>query len=143
MTLLIVDTGPLVSLLSRTEANHEWCVKALAGYEGNLLTCEAVLTEAFFLLDRTRAGTHALWDMLRRDLLQVSFVLCQELEAVQALKTKYQDVPMSLADASLVRMAELFSGAKVMTLDTDFQVYRKNKHEPIPCIAPWNVSASS
>lgn len=137
MTRLIVDTGPLVAMLSRTETSHEWCVQALSGFDGELLTCEAVLTEAFFLLDRTRAGTTALWNMLDRELLLIPFELKQELQSVQSLKSTYQNVPMSLADACLVRMAELFSDAKVLTLDSDFQIYRKNKNEIIPCLAPW------
>lgn len=59
-----------------------------------------------------------------------------ELAAVVALLTRYQSVPVSLADAELVRMAELHSNNTVFTLDSDFQIYRKNRDRPIPLLIP-------
>ena len=138
MTSLIADTGPLVALLSKKESSHVWCTQALADFDGVLLTCEPVLTEAFFLLDKTHAGTGALWDMIERGLIIPAFELKQEWLAVQTLMNVYRNVPMSLADACLVRMAELHSGTGILTLDTDFQIYRKNRTEPITCLAPWS-----
>jgi predicted nucleic acid-binding protein len=138
VSFLIADTGPLVALLNQKESSHVWSVQALADFDGVLLTCEPVLTEALFLLDKTYAGTDALWDMLNRDLLVIAFELKQELRTVQKLKAAYRNVPMSLADACLVRMSELYPGISLFTLDTDFQIYRKNKNECIPCLAPWN-----
>lgn len=140
MNFLIADTGPLVALLNQNESAHAWSVRALTDFDGVLLTCEPVLTEALFLLDRTQAGTDALWNMLNRGLLVISFELKQELPTVQKLRTTYRNVPMSLADACLVRMSELSPGVSLFTLDSDFQIYRKNKNEPISCLAPWSLS---
>ena len=140
MNFLIADTGPLVALLNQKESAHAWSVRALTDFDGVLLTCEPVLTEALFLLDRTHAGTDALWNMLNRGLLVISFELKQELPTVQKLRTTYRNVPMSLADACLVRMSELSPGVSLFTLDSDFQIYRKNKNEPISCLAPWSLA---
>ncbi|MGE3724582.1 MAG: type II toxin-antitoxin system VapC family toxin [Candidatus Sericytochromatia bacterium] len=137
MTLLIADTGPLVALLNRNESDHKWCIQVLNGFDGSLQTCEAVLTEAFFLLKRTHAGEDALWDLLNRGLLKLAFDLNKEMASIQTLTKMYQNVPMSLADGCLVRMAELYPDAQIFTLDKDFQVYRKNRNEPISCLAPW------
>lgn len=138
MNFLISDTDPLVALLNRKESSHAWSVRAIADFDGVLLTCEPVLTEALFLLDKTHAGPEALWNILNWGLLVISFELKQELPAVRTLKSKYRNVPMSLADACLVRMSELYPGVNLFTLDTDFQIYKKNKNEPIPCLAPWS-----
>jgi predicted nucleic acid-binding protein len=59
-----------------------------------------------------------------------------ELAAVMSLLTRYQSVPVSLADAELVRMAELYPNSTIFTLDTDFQIYSKNRDRPIPLISP-------
>lgn len=138
MRALIADTGPLVALLNRNEKEHDWCVHALNGFDGALLTCDSVLTEAFFLLKRTHAGEDALWDLLNRALLKLAFDLSKEKACVQALTKAYKNVPMSLADGCLVRMAELNSDAQIFTLDRDFQVYRKNRNMQISCLAPWS-----
>lgn len=135
---IIIDTGPLVALLSCHEQMHTWCVKAIENSYTPFLTCDSVITEAFFLLSSTHAGTDALWDLLNRDLLRLAFSLEQERQSVQALMKVYQNVPMSLADACLVRMSELNPKAMILTLDSDFQIYRKNRNQVISCLAPWS-----
>lgn len=136
-TLLLADTGPLVALLSRQDQHHSWCVEVLKNSPAPLLTCEPVLTEALFLLSSTHSGTQALWELINRGKLQLAFSLEPESQSIQAFMTTYNNIPMSLADACLVRMSELFPQAHVMTLDSDFQVYRKHRTQIIPCLAPW------
>lgn len=75
--------------------------------------------------------------MIQRQFLSVPFFLEENTEPIQQLLQTYRNVPMSLADACLVRMTELYPQAVVLTLDSDFQIYRKNRIEPIACIAPW------
>jgi hypothetical protein len=84
-----------------------------------------------------RGGSAALRTALREGLIALDFDLKAELPAVLELMDRYESVPMSLADACLVRMAELNSGARVFTLDEDFRIYRKNRTEPIETIAPF------
>jgi len=100
------------------------------------MTCEPVLTEAFHLLSRLRGGCAALRSALKEGLIVLDFDLQTELEVVVALMERYENVPMSLADACLVRMAELSPGASVFTLDEDFRIYRQNRTEPLALIAP-------
>ena len=134
---LLLDTGPLVALLSARDRYHAWARQAFARVSAPMLTCEPVLSEAWYLLRDAPAGQSALLQFLERKLLVVEFSLTAELAAVRRLITRYRDQPMSLADACLVRMAELFDDGRVLTLDSDFAVYRKNGRQAIGLIAPF------
>lgn len=118
------------------DRDHKWAVAQWAEIEPPLLTCEAVIAEACFLLDQTRAGSAAVFEMLVRRAVAVSVRLDEHLREVQALRAKYADVPMPVADASLVRMAEQLSRSAVLTLDRDFTRYRKHARHIIPLIMP-------
>ena len=132
----ILDTGPLVALLDARDRHHAWAVAQWAEIEPPLLTCEAVISEACFLLDQTDRGSAAIFEMLLRHAIALAFRLDEHLKEVGQLRTKYADVPMSVADASLVRMAEQFNRSPVLTLDADFKVYRKHGRRIIPLILP-------
>ena len=134
---LLVDAGPLVALLSDRDRYHHWARQAFARATPPMRTCEAVLSEAWYLLGLTRRGQTALLEFVERGLVSVDFTLSSELAAVRRLVTRYRDRPMSLADACLVRMAELYDEAAVLTLDADFTIYRKNGRQVIPLIAPF------
>jgi predicted nucleic acid-binding protein len=133
---IIVDTGPLVALLVRTEDHHEWTVERLRELKPPFVTCEAVLAETAHLVRRVRHGLDRFVELLMSDLLRTDFDLMAERAAVGRLLRKYADRPMSLADACLVRLAELHDGASVLTVDGDFAVYRKHGRRAIPLIAP-------
>jgi predicted nucleic acid-binding protein len=137
--LTLLDTGPLVALLKRDERHHRWATDAFAALDGRLLTCEAVLTEAFFLLQRWPAVIASVMDRVERGRLEVE-QLADEPAALRSLMTKYRDVPMSFADACLVRLAERHTEARVLTLNSDFAVYRRAGRHVVPLIAPWGVS---
>lgn len=132
----IVDAGPLVALLSRQDRHHAWAKNAFAGVRPPAITCEAVLAEAWHLLRATANGQRALLDLVAAGTMSVEFALMSELESVRRLVLRYRDRPMSLADACLVRLAELFDEATVITLDEDFSVYRKHGRQTIPMLAP-------
>ena len=134
---LLVDAGPLVALLSERDRYHQWARLAFGRATPPMSTCEAVLSEAWYLLRLTRRGQTALLEFVERGLVSVDFALSSELAAVRRLVTRYRDRPMSLADACLVRMAELYDEAAVLTLDADFTIYRKNGRQVIPLIAPF------
>jgi predicted nucleic acid-binding protein len=97
-------------------------------------TCEAALSEAFFLLG-TR-GSPALAALLRREALSCGFNLANDFQAGHALIDKYANVPMSLADACLVRMTETLPNAILITTDSDFQIYRRYSRRAIPAVLP-------
>lgn len=131
---VIVDTGPLVALLDASDSAHDWTVGRFRQIAGPLLTCEPVLAEAMHLLRSLRPAQKKILEWLERGALVCPFDLAGEAARVRALWLKYSDVPMSLADACLVRMSEQHDDHRVCTLDSDFTVYRKHGRTPIPLI---------
>jgi predicted nucleic acid-binding protein len=131
---LLVDAGFLVALLSRRDSHHPWAVTQANQYAPPWRTCEAVLSEAFHLLGKR--GSPALSALLQRRALLVNFDFNDDMESVLRLLQKYYDVPMSLADACLVRMTETRSDPIVLTTDSDFRVYRRHSRQVIPCVMP-------
>jgi predicted nucleic acid-binding protein len=133
---IIVDTGPLVALLVKSDSHHPWTVDRLRELRPPFLTCEPVLAEVAHLVRRVRNGIDRFVELLLSDLLRVELDLMAERDAVGRLLRKYADRPMSLADACLVRLAELNDTAAVLTVDGDFAVYRKHGRRAIPLIRP-------
>jgi len=132
-TNIIVDTGPLVAFFNKRDKYHDWAVMQWAEIKPPMLTCEAVLSEACFLLGPDQG---AIITLLERKVLHLPFRLADHIKHIERLLRKYSDVPMSLADACLVRMAELYDDSPLFSIDTDFTVYRKHKKQVIPTILP-------
>jgi predicted nucleic acid-binding protein len=131
---VLVDTGYLVALLSRRDSHHRWAARQPEHFPVPWSTCEAVVSETFHLLgERGRGGLAAL---LERQALIPKFDLGAELQSELSLLQKYGDVPMSLADACLVRMTETFADPVLLTTDTDFRVYRRHSRQVVPCVLP-------
>ena len=133
---VLVDTGPLVAFLREAEQSHQWVAAKFQELPAPFLTCEAVLAETFFLVSRQPSGPRRFFDLLGSGLLEIEFSVIGEREMLWKLMQKYSDLPMSLADACLVRMAELHPKSEVFTLDTHFRVYRKHGRQQIPVIIP-------
>ena len=131
---VLADTSFLISLVSRRDAHHQWAAVQTAELPPPWLTCEAVISEAFHLLDAR--GAPALRAMLLRRSLRPAFSLAEHLPAVLKLMEKYADVPMSLADACLVRMTETHADSLLLTTDADFRVYRRHSRQVLPCRMP-------
>ena len=131
---VLVDAGFLVALLSRRDAHHRWALTQAPGHAPPWRTCEAVLSEAFHILGaRGAPGVSAL---LRRRAVIAAFDLDKDVESVLKLLQKYADVPMSLADACLVRMTETFPDPIILTTDSDFRIYRRHSRLMVPCLIP-------
>lgn len=133
----LLDTGPLVAYLSPHDSHHAWARESLFRLRPPLFTTEPVLTEACFLLSRTAHGVDLVFEMLARDTLAVGLSVTEEAGALRRLISKYANVPMSLADASLVRLSELSGSAPVLTLDSDFRRYRRHGRQAISLISPF------
>ncbi|MBI3392112.1 MAG: PIN domain-containing protein [Nitrospirae bacterium] len=125
-----------MAFLDRAERHHAWVVKRTVELEAPLLVCEPVLAEAMFLLARLPKAQEALWDLLENGALRIALHIDEHTPAVRTLHRKYRDRPMSLADACIVRMAELYEKHAIFTLDSDFTVYRKHGREPLVLIRP-------
>jgi uncharacterized protein len=131
-----IDTGPLVAFLNRRDSFHKWARETLDGIAPPLFTCEAVLSEACFLLRRTTSGPEAVLDLVQRRLVVSDFAVHDHVVPLRKLLTKYKDVPISLADACLVRMSEVQPDLSVVTLDSDFRLYRRLGRQQIPLVSP-------
>jgi uncharacterized protein len=136
VTPYLVDTGPIVAYLNRRDNYHDWAVSNLGQVEPPLLTCESVLSEAFFLLRKHSAATNGLIELIDRSIILSPFIIDEEFTRIGKLLKRYADVGISLADACLVRMTELYANGRLITLDTDFRVYRRNGRQVIPTITP-------
>lgn len=131
---ILVDTGFLVALLSRRDGNHDWAVTQSQRYPPPWATCESVLSESFHLL--APSGGPALAALLERRAVVCAFALEPDLERTLRLLRKYADTPISLADASLVRMTETLGDPLLLTTDTDFRIYRRHGRQAVPCVMP-------
>lgn len=136
---ILLDTGPLVAFFNKRDQYHKWTLEQFATMNPPLLTCEAVLSEACFLLRQFGNGAANVLNLLERRLLAIPFRLNDEFAAIRILLNKYKEVPMSLADGCLVRMAEQVSDSIILTFDGDFKIYRKNKRNVIPTIMPDDI----
>lgn len=132
---VILDTGPLVALLNRRDRHHRAVKARWAGIEPPLLTCEPVLAESCFLVRSFAGGREAVLELVQRGVLSLPFRLAEEATAISRLMNRYSNVPMSLADGCLVRLAELRPKSIVFTLDSDFGIYRRNGRRPVPTLA--------
>jgi predicted nucleic acid-binding protein len=136
---VILDTGPLVAFLNRRDRFHQWALENWSQIQPSMLTCEAVISEACFLLGVTGSGIDSVMQLIQRKIIAISFHLDEHIQPVKSLLLKYRSVPMSLADACLIKMSELHPQSRIFTLDRDFNVYRKNRRRIIPTIMPGKV----
>jgi uncharacterized protein len=131
---VLVDAGFLVALLSRRDSHHQWAAMQAPSHPPPWRTCETVLSEAFHLLGAR--GAPGLSALLRRRALIAAFDLDNDVESVLKLLQKYANVPMSLADACLVRMTEMLPDPVILTTDSDFRIYRRHSRQIVPCMMP-------
>ena len=122
--------------MSKSDKFHQWTKVELSKINPPLLTCEAVVVESCFLLKSTYGVVDLIFSLLRTKQITIPFSLTNEMAEVEVLMKRYENVPMSLADACLVRMSELIPGSVILTLDSDFRIYRKNRNEAIDLIIP-------
>lgn len=133
---VLLDTGPLVALLQRRDHYHRWATEEFDRLVAPILTCEAVVTEACFLVRNLLNGGETVLRLLETGIIRVDFRLSEELASIKRLLARYARVPMSLADACLVRMSEKHPNSVVLTIDSDFIIYRKHGRQVIPLIMP-------
>ncbi|HEY3123460.1 MAG TPA: PIN domain-containing protein [Thermoanaerobaculia bacterium] len=122
---MLVDAGPLVALIHADDRHHATCRQALERIREPLATVWPALTEAMYLLGFSSSGQDALWRLLERDAVKILPLDAGDVPRMRELMRKYRDLPMDLADAALVRVAEREKISRVFTIDRrDFEVYR-------------------
>ncbi len=136
MKCIIADTGPLVAILDRDDQDHVWAVRVGRRLPPRMISCEAVLSEVHFLTRGIPEARNRIETRLVDGWLELPFSVRDHHTPLHGLMERYASVPMSFADACLVRMSELWPDAPVFTLDSDFRVYRRNKRQSLPLICP-------
>jgi uncharacterized protein len=127
---VLLDTGCIVAMLDRSEQRHQACVSALERVSSPLATSEAVIAEACYLLRRLPGAADAVLENVERGIFTVPLRLAERAPALRRLLKKYARVPMDLADACLVDLANELGTGDILTLDSDFRVYRWGRTHP-------------
>ena len=133
---VLLNTGPWVALLSRNDTHHKWAVEQFRRLPPPLLSCEAVVAETCFLLKRSGFDPSLPLQFIERGVVQLPFVLQEQIDSVSSLFKRYENVPASLADAALIRLAEINNSPLLITTDSDFHVYRRHGRQTIPLVTP-------
>lgn len=136
---LLVDTGPLVAFLNRRDRFHDWAVAQWAGIATPLQTCEAVISEACFLLRRGGGDARPVLQLVDRGLVVPSFRLDGDSGRIAQIMRRYHDQDISLADACLVRMSEASTNCLLLTLDGGFRLFRRHGRQTIPLSIPGEI----
>ena len=130
---IVVDAVAIVAAIDRREQWHRKSKRLFHELPKPFLTCEAAVSESCYLLGESKAALESVMMMLSAGVVSIEFSLGKEVATVQYLMNRYHSVPMSLADACLVRMSEIFD-APVFTFDSDFRIYRRHRRKLIPLI---------
>jgi predicted nucleic acid-binding protein len=133
---VLLDTGPWVAFLSRNDTHHKWAVEQFRRLPPPLLSCEAVVAETCFLLKRSGFDPSLPLQFIERGVVQLPFVLQEQIGSVISLFKRYENVPASLADAALIRLAEINDSPLLITTDSDFHIYRRHGRQTIPLVTP-------
>jgi uncharacterized protein len=121
---VLIDTGCIVALLDRSEREHARCVEAIKAVTGRLVTCEAVIAESCYLLRHQKGAADTILENVERGAFQIPFRLEDLIGSVRVHMRRYGRVPMDLADGCLVSLAEMVGTGSILTLDSDFRIYR-------------------
>lgn len=132
---MIADTGLIVAYLDPDDQHHGWAAEQFERTP-SFLTCEAVLTESCHLAQRQHNGVARVLGLLTAGVLEIAYSLRGDESNVAELMAKYADRPMDFADACIVRMSEQYSNCEVLTVDSDFLVYRRHDNEAINVVHP-------
>ncbi len=125
MPTVLVDAGPLVALIDRSDPYHRVCRETLATIRDPMGTVWPAFTEAMYLLRQSAEAQRAVWDLLNVGGVRLLDLDHEDCPRMRELMWKYRDLPMDLADAALVRVAERERLRRVFTIDRrDFEVYR-------------------
>lgn len=136
---VIADASIIVAILSRKDRWFDWALVQFGELPHPFLSCEPAITEACFLMRRSYQGEQDVLKWVADGLIKIDFSVEREIDYLLTLMKKYESVPMSLADACLVRMSELEPDSAIFTLDSDFRIYRKHRNTRIPLIIPDEI----
>ena len=135
---VLLDTGPLVAYFCPSDHFHAWAVSPFASFVTPVTTCEPVLAESCFLLARAGVSPTRILAKLAQGVFRIGLGVEREAAAIATLMQRHADLPMSLADACMVRLAET-QPSPLCTLDRAFRVYRRQGRHPLDLIIPDDI----
>jgi predicted nucleic acid-binding protein len=133
---VLLDTGAIVALLDATDNFHQRCAVALAELRAPLITCEAVIAESCYLLRNVEGAAEAILQSVAEREFLLPIGLSEMTADVQRIFRKYRDRQMDLADAALIHLANEFQTADILTVDSDFHVYRWGRNNVFRVLVP-------
>lgn len=136
MTAFLTDSGPLVALLDRSDAHHKWAREQFAHVPSPVWTCEGAIAEASHLVAAAGLPAWSALALVERGVVAIRFDLEAATDRALALMKKYADTPMDFVDACLVTMTEARRDCRLITVDSDFLVYRRFERQAIPLVVP-------
>lgn len=123
--MTLCDTGPLVAMVVRDDKYRESCVRALVYLQQPLITTWPCLVEAMYMVGGDSFGPRKLlWEYVLDGLVRIHVPEEDEVQRMSQLMEQYQNVPMDLADASIISAAEVLGVRRVFSIDGDFYIYR-------------------
>jgi len=131
MKNILIDTGPIVALLNRKDKHHQRVLAFTQHYHGGFVTTWSVITEATHLLRHSIPAKLNLLEWIRRGGIEIFNIEKTDIERMITLTKKYADLPMDLADCSLIVLAEKMAITEIISIDSDYDVYRTLKREPL------------
>ena len=134
--MILCDASALIALINQDDDNHNRCVNALSALPAPLVTTWPCFTEAMYLLGRYGGwpAQMELWGYVVDQILVFHVSDKPEQIRMQALMEQYRDIPMDLADASLVATAVSLNQKQIFTLDRDFYIYRFPGNQPFDVV---------
>jgi predicted nucleic acid-binding protein len=133
---VLIDTGAIVALLDRSERHHEACVETLEHLTSPLVTCEAVIAESCYLMRRLPGAAEAVLENVAKGVFRIPLELAAAAPQVQRILRKYRNQEIDLADACLIHLAGEVRSGDILTLDSDFEVYRWGANRPFQRLLP-------
>jgi predicted nucleic acid-binding protein len=128
---MLIDAGPLVAVFDKSDGSHAICLEIVKNIKTPFITTMPVVTEAFYLLRYSWHTQDKLWEAVEQGLLRIYNIDTKMLRRCHELMSKYYDLPMDFADATLVSVAEVENISTIFTLDhKDFKVYKTKSGNP-------------
>ena len=129
MKRCLIDAGPLIALFNNSDRYHQSVLEFIRDYQGVLLTTWPVITEVCYMLNFSNQAQTDFLKWISIGAVRIHEIGNLSMDRLIELINKYNDVPMDLADASLVLVSEETVITEIISIDSDFNIYRNNNHK--------------
>jgi uncharacterized protein len=134
---VLLDTGVIVALFDRSERRNAECVAAINSTGAPLITCEAVIAESCYLLRDFRGAAERIMENIASGAFQIGLQLSRNAAAIRRILRQYRDRKIDFADACLIHLANELRTGEILTLDSDFEIYRWSGNRRFDPLIPY------